>query len=376
MISPNFHPYVGGAERQALELSKTLQTLGVQVTVLTRHRKGLAHEESVEGVPVKRLWAPRGALSGSLGFMISVFAWLWAHEFAWDVVHVHLAGSHTLPAALAGKLLMRPVFVKIGGGRGIGEIALSSKTVSGRLKLKALGWFKPRITAVTPSLVEELEEYGLDLPVIVVPNGVDTLRFKPPAPGETKKSLRQEVLSWPQGLSFVYVGRLAPEKRLAGFIKAFAQALSETNAQAHFLVTGEGIEGPALRSLADKLGLLNKSVYFRGNVTELEKEVYLLADIFVLPSQSEGLSNALLEAMSCGLAILASRVGGTQDAVQDGVSGILFGPGDEDGMKRGIKRFLESPGDAQAMGLRARETALERFDLRQVAQQYLNLYRS
>lgn len=376
MISPNFHPYIGGAERQALELSKALQNLGVETTVLTRRRQGLASQESIEGIAVKRLWARGRGPSGSLSFMISIFQWLYGRSSEWDVAHVHLAGSHALPAALAGKFLMRPIFVKVGGGRGIGEIAVSSRTVLGRLKLKGLQWLKPRFVAVTKDLALELQEYGLGSDAQVIPNGVDTERFRPPAPSETKKLLRDKI-GWPPGPGpfFIYAGRLAPEKRLTDFMEAFAQVLAETGAQAGIILTGEGSEEPGLRALAVKYGLLDKNVFFRGNEQDLDR-IYLLADVFILPSESEGLSNALLEAMSCGLPVLASRVGGTAEAVQDGVSGFLFKPGDKNEMKLAIKRLLESPERIKAMGRHARETVEAEYDLRRIAERYLNLYRS
>ena len=372
MVSPNFHPFVGGAERQALELSRALHAQGVDVVVLTRSRTGQPARQKLEGIDVVRLWTP--GRFASIGFMVSVFFWLWSKSTEWEVVHIHLAGSHALPAAFAARLLRRPAFVKIGGGRGIGEVAASMRTVAGRLKWRAMVWLRPRLVAVTPDLAAELAEHGIELPVSVIPNGVDTERFRP-VPDEQKESLRHRALEWPGGLSFIYAGRLAPEKRLADFIRAFARALSAARLRAHFLLAGEGPEEPALREAAEKVGLLENGVYFRGTVEELEHNVYPLADVFVLPSESEGLSNALLEAMSCGLAVLASRVGGTALVVEDGQSGLLFAPGDEDAMSRAVERLLRQPEEVRRMGVRAREKILAGYDLRRIAGRYLELYR-
>src|SRR6185369_7923042 len=130
----------------------------------------------------------------------------------------------------------------------------SSRRLLGRWKWRALGWLKPRLIAVTADLAAELQEHDIDLPVTVIPNGVDTEKFKPVAE-HAKEELRQRALDWPSGLSFIYAGRLAPEKRLGDFIEAFAQALKATGVRAHFLMAGEGPEEPALREAAEKVGL-------------------------------------------------------------------------------------------------------------------------
>ena len=95
MLTPNFHPHIGGAEKQALELSKALKARGVEVIVLTRRKKGLPTQELVSGIPVKRLAAfgKAGSLLDSALFLLSSFAFLAANAEEYDTVHVHLAGD-------------------------------------------------------------------------------------------------------------------------------------------------------------------------------------------------------------------------------------------------------------------------------------------
>ena len=94
----------------------------------------------------------------------------------------------------------------------------------------------------------------------------------------------------------------------------------------------------------------------------------------MLPSVSEGLSNALLEAMASGLAVLGSRVGGTAEVVKEGESGLMFDPADQDEMSRAIQRFLDEPGLAAQFGAAARRAA-EGFSIEAVAAAYESIYR-
>ena len=102
----------------------------------------------------------------------------------------------------------------------------------------------------------------------------------------------------------------------------------------------------------------------------------LAADVFVLPSVSEGLSNALLEAMSSGLAILGSRVGGTAETIADGRTGLLFDRDDETGLKAAVGRLENEKGLAARLGLAARAEVEERYAMESVIARLEVLYRA
>jgi len=369
MVSASFHPYVGGAEKQALELSTALRSRGVAVRVLTRRLPGLARQEEVRGVPVERLWCAGAGFFNALAFMVSLWVWLWTRRARYSAVHVHLAGSPALPAALAGRLLGKRVLVKLGGGRGIGELAVSAGTFGGRLKLLLLSWLKPQFVAVTKDLAEECAQYLGPVPLRVQPNGVDTARYHPVA-AEEKKALRRK-LGWPEGLGFLYVGRLAPEKQLDRFLEAWSEQAAAGKSFAAFV--GDGPESGRIRAAAAKSPLVGR-IFMLSSMENIQ-EAYAAADVFVLPSVSEGLSNALLEAMASGLAVLGSRVGGTAEAVGAGEEGLLFAPQDGAELRRQMRRFLTESGLAGRMGAAARGKAVKEYALERVAQSYENMYR-
>jgi glycosyltransferase involved in cell wall biosynthesis len=104
------------------------------------------------------------------------------------------------------------------------------------------------------------------------------------------------------------------------------------------------------------------------------EQAYAAADVFVLPSVSEGLSNALLEAMASGLAVLGSRVGGTAETVRPDVTGLLFGPQDGVELRRGIARFLSEPELGRRLGASARAQAVAEFAIDRVADEYKKMY--
>lgn len=366
MVSAGFWPAVGGAERQALEISRELVARGAGVTVLTR-RVGCAEaREEVLGVPVRRLPVyGRGALD-SLSFLLGALGWLLKHGGEYDAIHAHLAGSPALAAALAGRWLGKPVLVKLGGGRGIGELASSSRTALGRWKLRLLVRLRPRFLAVVPDLAEEAREHLPGAEIEVLPNGVDARRFSPVAAGE--KAARRRRLGW-EGTVFLYTGRLSWEKRLPWFVKIWEEAAQ--GREAALILVGEGPEAAALETAAEssfgRVRLMGPAADVAG--------LCAAADAFVLPSVSEGLSNSLLEAMASGLAVVASAVGGTAQTVEDGRTGLLFARDDEKAAAACVRRLLEEPGLAARLGAGARRACEQRYALPRVVDRLEALYR-
>ncbi|MFH1620165.1 MAG: glycosyltransferase family 4 protein [bacterium] len=374
MLTANFFPYTGGAEKQALELSKALVARGAGVTVLTRRLPGIPAKEEVEGVRVVRLPVAGTGVVDSISFMFSSFFYLVAHAGDYSVIHVHLASSPALAACAAGKLLGKRVVVKLGGGRGLGEISLSGKTFLGRLKLKLLAIFKPVILSVNSDLLDEMKESGLgSIPAVLFKNGVDTGRYTPVAYHE--KIAAKNELGLPNRIQFLFVGRLVPEKRIKEFIETWAEVVREKegNPEAGLLIVGKGPCETQLREAVKALDL-DDSVIFAGEHANI-LPYYRAADIFVLPSISEGLSNAMLEAMSCGLAVMASRVGGTREAVQEGVNGLLFEPKDSQAIKTCMMKFIEDKNLAVRMGEKSRDMAVKNYSMARKIDELMEIYR-
>ena len=366
MVSAGFWPSIGGAERQALELSAALAARGHRVTVLTRRVGGLPARETIRGAAVRRLPSVGGALDAPI-FLAGALGWLLLHWVEWDAVHAHLAGSPALAAAFAGRLLGRPAVVKLGGGRGIGELAVSSKTRLGRAKLRVLGLLRPRFLAVVPDLADEARAFLGPVPIEVLPNGVDAVRFHP-VDGAAKRARRAE-LGWSgEATVYIYTGRLSWEKRLPWFLKLWLEAAGPKSMA---VLVGDGPERAAVEEIAARSSGRVKVLPSREDVGD----VLLASDVFVLPSVSEGLSNALLEAMSSGLAPLGSRVGGTAETIADGRTGLLFERDDEAGLQAAVRRLESEAGLAARLGAAARAEVEERYALARVVARLEALYR-
>lgn len=374
MLISNFYPAVGGAEKQALEISVSLKLRGINVTALTRRINGAVSEENLKGIFVKRLPVIGSGIVDSVFFMLEAFFYLLFHARDYGIIHVHLASSPAVAALIAGKILGKKVIIKLGGGRGVDEITLSMKTLSGRMKLAFFRIMKPDMLIMNDETFEWLKNTGefSGLRLTRFRNGVDTGRYSPVSYSEkisAKHKLRLENKT-----VFLFVGRLSPEKRIVEFVEAWGEILAEELVKPgiHLALVGKGPEEKKIKDAVEKLNL-RESVSMFGQQIEL-LPYYQAADVFILPSVSEGLSNSMLEAMSCGLAIMASRTGGAKEAVEEGVNGFLFDPFNRQDEKRIIKLFAGDRNLAVKMGEKSREIAVKEYSMSKVTDELIKIY--
>jgi glycosyltransferase involved in cell wall biosynthesis len=201
---------------------------------------------------------------------------------------------------------------------------------------------------------------------------VDTLKYAPP--------LYQEKINAKAGLGFdntpifLFVGRLDPKKRIKEFVELWAEIFSEetTKPKIRFVIVGAGPEEGPIREAITSLGL-KESVTLAGLQHDL-LPYYRAADVFILPSITEGLSNSMLEAMSCGLAIMAGRVGGAREAVIEGENGSLFDPFNRAEIKELLRGHIADRSLAVRMGERSRETAVKTYSMAKVTDELLGIY--
>jgi glycosyltransferase involved in cell wall biosynthesis len=361
MVILEYAPVTGGAQRQLASVAPLLQRRGIEVHVLTRRAPGLAARDRLDGVPVHRLAAPGPKAAASLCFTAAALARLAALRP--DVVHAHSLFSPATIAALARQSLGAAAVAKVlRGGRG-GDVERLRAKLGAELRIRALRGAIDGFVAISDEIDSELESIGIaHARRHRIPNGVDTERFRPISP-EFRVEQRRK-LALPDAPTAVYCGRLVREKRVDLLLEAW-RALRERRPDCALVVVGDGPEARPLQRLA------GDGVHFAGRAEDVLPYLQS-ADAFVLPSDTEGLSNALLEAMAVGLPIVATRVGAAAEIVSDPGIGRLIDPGDPRALRDALEFALFDPARAQ-LGSRARARVVRAFGLASVADELAEL---
>jgi len=198
----------------------------------------------------------------------------------------------------------------------------------------------------------------------VIYNGVDTEHFR--ADADAARAIR-ESFGWTESARVVgTVSRLAPEKNVALFLTA-AQALARTRPDVKFLVVGDGPERASLQAQFQ-----DANIAFVGQRADVPR-LLQICDVFVLASNTEGFSVALVEAMAAGRAIVATDVGGAREALADGACGRLVPPRNVAALTDALQELLRDETARDALGERARARAQQRFTRAQQARQMQNV---
>jgi glycosyltransferase involved in cell wall biosynthesis len=320
--------------------------------------------ERCHGVPVGRIRYPRRALVGAAVMCLRTAAFLWKNRSRYDAWHVHIGHHLGAVTCLVGSWLGKPVVVKISGWWELDQGIMAPHRRP--LDILALRWLKKASTvqAISTRIARELERHGFPIDrILVLPNAVDTSRFH----------VRTTPRATEAPLTAVFVGRLVPEKGLDTLFDAWALAF-RGRSDVRLRLVGEGPEERALREQAERLGIANQ-VEFLGHHDHVE-EVLAEADVGVLPSRIEGLSNTLLEFMASGLPTLASRVSGSEDFIVTGRNGWLFPVSDAAALADCLREARSLPVTRLLeMGQQARADVEAAADLDRVVGRLLLLYR-
>ena len=370
IVIDQYHPFIGGGEKQTRVLVRELTARGMRVTVITgRLEPGWPKREMLDGAMVLRVPHPRVRWLGLLWFLAALSRALLGHAADHDLIHVYRIGWHAAIAILVGRLRGRPVVIKLGNTGRHGDVA---RMHHGPLS-SLLGWISrkaTRVVATSSRARNELCEAGFsEEQIALLPNGVDTTVYN--ACPEDKRSLKLRM-GLPARRSALYVGRLVPHKGLRVLLQAWQIVVRHTTVGAQLVLVGDGAEKSQLQEMVGVYGLRDR-VTFVGAV-EATVPYYQACDLFVLPSFYEGLSNALLEAMACGLPVVATRVSGNEDLVQDGESGLLIPAGDAQSLGGAILKLLRDHSLSKRMGAQAHHTVQESYSLDRSVSAYVRLY--
>jgi len=261
-----------------------------------------------------------------------------------------------LPAVIAKRRFGVPFVTTYGFW--YGRLARSPATSALRRGVETLGLrAADGVIVTTPELGAHVAARVGDAKVHLIPNGVDTARFAP-AP-HAARSAR----------TVLYVGRLSTEKNLGSIVDAAARLAGRFDLRLMFVG-----DGPARADLEAEARRRSVAAEFVPVVEHGRVPAFLTAaDAFVLPSYTEGHPKILLEAMSAGVACIASDVGGNRAIIEPGVTGLLFDLRDPSALAAALARVLDDPAGARALGERARARAVERYDLTRLVAEEIDL---
>ena len=379
-----------------VELLKRLNAAGHEVEVFTSSYRG-APDQVFAGIPVHRFrYFPRrwenltheeaapDRMKRSLlyrlmpaCFVVAGMAAIWrlCRRTRYDVIHVHWP----LPLALFGWAAQRARPARLVTT----FYGVELRWVKGALPfLKGfLAWAarrSDRVSAISNYTAGELRELA-DVPIEVIPY-TTSLPDVTPAPAPALPPAPTPASAALDGMGPVlFVGRLVERKGVAHLIEAMAR-LGRGDEGPRLEIVGDGPERPRLEALARRLGVVNR-VAFRGKIAPDELQAsYARAAVCVLPSvldargDTEGLGVVLLEAMNHATPVIASRVGGIPDIVEDGVSGLLVPPGDADALAAAVRRLGDDPALARRLGEAGRRRLREQFSWPAIVQRWLDLY--
>jgi len=412
-VAFNFSPIIGGAETRAEKEARQLQALGHTVTIVTlRHDRQWEKKEKLQGLTVVRvggMYNAHGKLrTGRIGHLpidIALFLTLLQLRGIYDIIFACQVSPLAAVAALIGKLFRKPVVISIQAAGTIQTLSpqlkggttlmkdtlttidlpeihskdlvtddisyLTRSALGGHILLNFLRHSNAFYRILSTRSRSHLISAGFPKGQIIhIPGSVDTEKFRPASDGRPDPAKPERNL--------ICVARLDYSKGIDVLLHAWGRMMNmapewRTYLKPKLLLVGEGAMKPHLERISTELEI-NTSVEFLGlqrNILELLQQAWG----FVLPSRMEGMPNALLEAMACGLPCVATRVSGSEDIISNGINGLLVEPEQPAEMAQALRRIIENSDLAQQLGEEARTTVVRDYQLSNIVEQCVEFYR-
>jgi glycogen synthase len=375
LVPSSFAPKVGGLETAVAHLATELTHRGHTVAVLTnRYPRTLAGYERIDDIPVYRYLMTntrpgREQLSRLGRYLLGIALapiqlariTLFVRKFNPEIINAHFLEVSALYAYIASKFHSTRFVVSVHGSDLLGLPCPSGQQLTDQLIVRGAH----AATACSAYMAECLKlimEDSWGRRIVVTGNGVD--------PSELQT---EERFEHPRPYLFT-AARLVPKKGLNVLIRAMRN-LVDGGFNVDLILAGSGPQEKELRNLASALNLETR-VYFYGAANRRQLAALLNGcTLFVLPSLMEGLGIAILEAMVCGKAVVASDCGGIPEIVRDNETGLLVPPGDVEMLSQTIAALLSDSARRQLFGEKGRAVALSEFQWSAVTDRYLQAYR-
>lgn len=354
------HASFGGSGVIATELALALAQHGHEVHLIAAHAPPRFPSGALKHLTLHEVKNPTHPLFPHGEFTLALAAKLAEVGPSLDVLHVHYAIPLATSAVLASDLLGARAPKLVTTVHGTDVLTLGLEPAFRPLVRQALE--KSALVTAPSAWLSRAAVDGLQLtrPVAVVPNFVDVERFKP-LPSRASRPLR-----------VTHNSNFRSLKRVQDVVRIFALVRRAVDCELELI--GDGPERPAIEALVRELSL-SAHVRFSGETVDVAPHLQS-SDVFLMPSEIESFGLAALEAMSCGVPVVASAVGGLPEVIRDGETGYLHPIGDLDAMAASTLKLLQNPTLHRTMSAAAREWSTSHWQSAPVVAKWEALYRA
>jgi len=362
-INSEYPPIGAGAGNASANLARLLVQRGYQVTVITAGHRGLAAAEWRDGVrilrgPAQRRLVDRSTVPEQVLFMAGAAyrCLTQVRQSRPDVVLAFFGLPSGAVAWLLRSLYGIPYIVSLRGGDVPGfrpyDFWLYHRIAVPFLRMI---WRRASLLVANSSGLRDLaRRFDANVDIAIVPNGVDLQRYT--VPGRTGTS--SLILS---------AGRIVHQKGLDLALNALS-GLKEYEWSWH--VAGDGPQLPSLKQAAQESGVGDRISFIGWQSADGLRQEYMDADLFVFPSRHEGMPNAVLEAMACGLPVIATRIAGNEELVVDGETGFLVPVEDTAALREALRDLLSDKQKRARLGRAGRVRVEQQYSWQRVATDY------
>lgn len=361
------YPTYGGSGVLATELGQALASRGHSVHFIT-YAQPMRLDRFQENIFYHEVETPQYPL-----FEFNLYTLSLAGKIAdvaryehLDLIHVHYAIPHAVSGYLAKEISQTRHPLKLVTTLHGTDITLVGLEPTYHPLVRFSLQRSDAVTAVSGFLQEKTKQnFGTELPIHVIPNFVDTELYKRQDCSQFMRNLRKD-----DEFVLMHISNFRPVKRIQDCVRILAEVRKRVNAR--LILVGDGPDRADVERLCRELGVA-EHVTFLGKQSALP-EILSCADIFLLPSQQESFGLSALEAMSCGVPVIATNIGGIPEVLEHGETGYLAELADVDRMARYCIELLTNPKKLQIFSENARRRAVEKFDISLIVPKYEELY--
>ena len=369
-----FPPHFSGAGLYALSLAKALAKQDVQFFFVSVDNSNLARKDRHEGFDVYRI-ADGPRKHGEFILWWNLWRTMYSLRDRFDIIHALGSTYRNSAVGPIGRLLGKKSLTTVSMAQN--DLYNIGRTLPGRLQGHLLGYVD-RYVSLSRQITDEIRQLPLDSGrAVEIPQGVNPERFFP-AEAIEKNALRRQ-LGVPDGPLALYVGVFDSRKNVEWLVRTWAKR-REMFSGWRLLLVGPASRDqrdaglrPVLQEFVNQQGLQDR-ILFHDFSPRIE-DYYRCAEIFILPSHNEGMPNAVVEAMSCGMPCAVTKISGTTDLITHGESGMLFEVNDEESFAAALRPLVLDRAVRERIGQRAAAIIREKYSFDQVADRYLSLYR-